>query len=333
MTKLIVIIGITGNQGGSVANVFLNTPGWKVRGVTRDLSQAAAKALEAKGAELVQGDANNKTSIVAAVKNADVVFGNTVYPNNYQAPTSDDLKNLRPGQTVREWCYELEFSQGKNIADAVATVEELELFVWSSLSAAKTWSNGKYRGVYHFDSKADVVEYIRNQLPALCKKMSILQMGLFIDNWRWGQAAVPWSKQEDGSFLLKVPGNGDIPIPLVIPGDAGYYVRAITQVGAGKNVLAFSKRLTWTEYVKLWSEINGVDAAFSKTTVAEHDKLAPGGYGEEMAEMYAYSMDFGYDGSDPSVVYAESLGVDLHEVTSIEDYIKDEDWSRLLDRK
>jgi hypothetical protein len=98
---------------------------------------------------------------------------------------------------MREWCYELEYNQGKNIADAVATVEGLELFVWSSLSAAKKWSGGKYLGVYHFDSKADVVEYIREKLPALHQKMSILQMGLFVNNWRWGQVAVPWSKVSD----------------------------------------------------------------------------------------------------------------------------------------
>ena len=123
-----------------------------------------------------------------------MVFGNTVFPDVFQGPTEEDFKRLRPGQTIRQWCYELEYNQGKNIADAVATVDGLELFVWSSLSAAKKWSNGKYTGVYHFDSKADVVEYIHDKLPALAKKMTILQMGLFINNWRWGQAAVPWSK-------------------------------------------------------------------------------------------------------------------------------------------
>jgi hypothetical protein len=106
---------------------------------------------------------------------------------------------------------------------------------------------------------------------------------------------------------LRVPGSGDVPIPFVVPSDAGEYVRVITQVGPGKNVLAFSARLTFAEYVKLWSKINGVTATFSKTTVEEHDKLAPGGYGEEMAEMYGYAQDFGYDGSDPSIVYAKDV--------------------------
>jgi hypothetical protein len=79
------------------------------------------------------------------------------------------------------------------------------------------------------------------------------------------------------------------------------------EVGPGKNVLAFSDRMTWAEYVELWSSITGVPATFSKTTVAAHSELAPGGPGEEMAEMYGYAMDFGYDGSDPSVCYAKDV--------------------------
>jgi hypothetical protein len=319
------------NQGSSVAKVFLDLPGWKIRGVTRDPSQAAAKALAERGVEIVRGDVNDIDSINVVFQGANVIFGNTVFPSNYIRPVAADLARLRPGQTLREWCYELEYIQGKNIADAAASVDGLELFIWSSLSAASKWSNGKYRGVYHFDSKADVVEYIRRELPALAQKMAILQMGLFINNWRWGEAAVPWSKvraslssnlyfmicssqiryfqQPDGSFRLTIPGSGDVPIPLVIPSDTGYYVRAIAQAPnpAGLNVLAFSKRLTWSEYVKLWSSIIGIPATFARTSVAEHDKLAPGGYGEEMAEMYAYALEFGYDGSDPSVTYAQDV--------------------------
>ena len=70
----------------------------------------------------------------------------------------------------------------------------LELFIWSSLSDAGKWSGGKYRGVLHFDSKAHVVDYIHEKYPRLGEKMSILQLGLFVTNWKWGQGAVPWEK-------------------------------------------------------------------------------------------------------------------------------------------
>ncbi|KAL7912347.1 hypothetical protein GGI35DRAFT_492245 [Trichoderma velutinum] len=330
MSKLVVIIAITGTQGSSVANVFLNEGGWKIRGVTRDPSKPESQALAAKGIEMVKGDADDMASIKAAVQGASLVFGNTAFSPAFAMPTAEDLAKLQPGQTLREWCYETELQQGKNIADAVAsTIDTLDLFVWSSLSDAKKWSGGQYAGVYHFDSKAHVVDYINNEHPKLAQKMSILQMGLFITNWKWGQAAVPWEKRSDGSMVLRIPGSGDVPIPLVVPSDTGYFVKALTQVPAGKNLLAFGDRLTWSKYVELWSKVTGFPATFEKTTVAEHDKLAPGGYGEEIAEMYAYAQDFGYDGGDPSVIYAQDLGVEVP-VTRIDQYIKSEDWSSLL---
>lgn len=110
-------------------------------------------------------------------------------------PTEADIEKLSPGQTLREWCYELEVKQGKNVVDAAASVTDtLDLFIWSTLSHAKKWSKGKYAGVYHFDSKAVVAEYLSEKYPALGKKTSFLQLGLFITNWKWGQAAVPWEK-------------------------------------------------------------------------------------------------------------------------------------------
>lgn len=142
----------------------------------------------------MKGDANDAESIKAAVQGADVVFGNTVFSDALANPASPDMQFVKPGQTVREMAYELELQQGKNIVDAVATVKGLEKFIWSSLSHARKWSKGKYMGIFHFDSKAHVVEYIKEKYPDLAKKLQILQMGLFITNWKWGEASIPWSK-------------------------------------------------------------------------------------------------------------------------------------------
>jgi len=331
MSKLIVIVGITGNQGSSVAEAFLKEPGWKIRGTSRDPTKASSQALIAKGIEIVPGDVDDTASLKAAFQGANVIFGNTAFSTALATNSEEDRAKLRPNQTVREWCYELEVQQGKNIADAVATVDTLELFIWSTLSDATKWSKGKYKGVFHFDSKAAVVDYIHERYPAVAEKMSLLQMGLFITNWQWGQGAVPWEKRPDGSMLLRIPGTGNVPIPFIVPSDAGKFAKALAQVAPGKNLLAFGDLMTWADYVKLWSRITGVPAAFEHATVADQDKIAPGGYGEEMGEMYAYMQDFGYWGMDPSVVYPKDLGVDIS-ATRIEDYIRGEDWSELLSR-
>lgn len=56
--KIITVFGATGQQGGSVVDIFLNDEKlkneWSVRAVTRDISKESAKRLAAKGAETVQ---------------------------------------------------------------------------------------------------------------------------------------------------------------------------------------------------------------------------------------------------------------------------------------
>lgn len=68
MSKLVVILGATGKQGGSVVDAFLLDPGFKVKAVARDLSSAAATKLREKGVEVVQGNVTDLSSLVSAFK-------------------------------------------------------------------------------------------------------------------------------------------------------------------------------------------------------------------------------------------------------------------------
>jgi uncharacterized protein YbjT (DUF2867 family) len=65
MVNTIAVIGATGQQGGSVARACLKA-GWKVRGVTRKVDSEAAKALIAKGAEVVSANLDDEDSLVKA---------------------------------------------------------------------------------------------------------------------------------------------------------------------------------------------------------------------------------------------------------------------------
>jgi hypothetical protein len=93
-------------------------------------------------------------------------------------------------------------------------------------------------------------------------------------------------------------------------------VRALTKVSSGKNVLAFGDLMPWADYVKLWSKTTGVPAVFEHSTIEDMDKVAPGGYGIEMAEMYAYAQDFGYWGKgDSSVIFARDVSYVWRQLT------------------
>jgi len=330
MTKLIVVVGITGNQGASVADVFVKDPAWKVRGITRDPSKSAGKALTERGIELVKGNLDDKDSLVAAFKGANAIYSVTDFWGPFSNPANKS--KLKPGQTINEYCYDYELQQGKNIADAAATtVDTLDHIIVSALSNTKKWSKGKYTWVYHFDGKAATVDYIKEKHPALAEKMSVLQVGLYASNWKGGGLGAP-HKQSDGSYLLTLPCNGDKPIPMAVPErDNGNCVKALVEVPPGKNLLQYGSLISWKEYMKLWAKLVNVPAGnYKELTVADVDAMIPGGLGRELAEMFAYMGEFGYDGGDPTIVHPKDLGVPCH-TTSMEEYIKSEDFSSILE--
>ncbi len=78
MSKLLVVFGATGQQGGSVVDYVINDPElskqYRVRGVTRDPSKPAAQALRQKGVELVQGDLDHAESVAQALQGSHTVF-------------------------------------------------------------------------------------------------------------------------------------------------------------------------------------------------------------------------------------------------------------------
>jgi uncharacterized protein YbjT (DUF2867 family) len=66
--KLVVVVGATGGQGGSVINRLLADGSYRLRGITRDIQSKGAQALAAKGVEMVTADLNNQQSIITAFK-------------------------------------------------------------------------------------------------------------------------------------------------------------------------------------------------------------------------------------------------------------------------
>ena len=182
MAKLIVVIGATGTQGGSVVDTFLGESGWKIRALTRNASSASAQKLKAKGVhEVVAATLDDPTSLVEAFKGAHTVFSVTDFWGLYYNPSNNE-KAAATGEAKNIWAAKYEEQQGKNVFDAAAKTEGLERLIFSGLSNATKWSKGKYSHVYHFDSKALAAEYGEATYPDLWKKTSILQVGFYLSN-------------------------------------------------------------------------------------------------------------------------------------------------------
>jgi hypothetical protein len=187
MTKLICVVGITGNQGGSVAHRFLQDPQYRIRGITRNPASPAAQKLAAQGVEIVAADLDDVTSLISAFSGANLIFSVTNYWEPFFRPDCRQ-KASEAGISCGKYAYDVEAQQGRNVADAAAsTVDTLDDngFIASTLSHAGKCSQGKYKELYHFDAKADIFpDYVTEKHPKLAAKMSCLQTGYFTSSYK-----------------------------------------------------------------------------------------------------------------------------------------------------
>jgi len=187
MGKLVCVVGVTGNQGGSVAARFSKEPDIHVRGLTRNPSSPAAQKLAAQGIEIVQADLDEPESLQSAFAGANIIFSVTNYWEPFFRPDCRE-KAQKLGISCRKYAYDVEYEQGKNIADAAATtVESLDAngFLVSTLSDAGKCSKGSFDELYHFDAKAHVFPtYVRQKHPELAAKMSCIQTGYFMTSFK-----------------------------------------------------------------------------------------------------------------------------------------------------
>ncbi|KAJ0362054.1 hypothetical protein COL26b_013501 [Colletotrichum chrysophilum] len=168
MSNLIVVIGATGGQGGGVVNAFLNEAGWKVRGTTRNTSSEKAKALSAKGVEVVSANLNDEESLEKAFQGATAIFAFTDYYETFFE--LGDEKSL-----------ELEFAQGQKIARAAAKNQSLQRLVFSAGPHTSMITNGEAI-CPHLEGKGRIVTYVTQEMPDLAAKTTFAVFTVFANN-------------------------------------------------------------------------------------------------------------------------------------------------------
>jgi len=159
-SKIILVSGATGQQGGAAVRHLLGS-GWNVRALSRDANSDKSKALAAAGAEVVEGDMDDRAALDAAMSGVYGVFS----VQNFWLP---------------EVGFEGEIRQGKNVADA-AKAANVKHFVYTSVGGAE-----RNTGIPHFDSKWLIEQHI----AALDLPATILRPVLFMDNFNWGRQPI-----------------------------------------------------------------------------------------------------------------------------------------------
>lgn len=171
-SKLLLVTGATGSQGGAVVQALLKQ-GQRVRGMTRNTASPAAEQLRQQGVEVVTGDFSDQDSLVRAANDVDTIFTMT---------------------TPFEEGVERETAQGIAITDA-AKAAAVGHLVYSSVADAD-----KATGIPHFDSKYEVEKHITSSgVP-----YTIIAPVYFMDN-----LLLPWTLPglREGKLAAAMPAT------------------------------------------------------------------------------------------------------------------------------
>ncbi|KAF2662013.1 NAD(P)-binding protein [Lophiostoma macrostomum CBS 122681] len=303
--KLLVVFGATGNQGGSIAEVVLDSPElskqYSVRAITRSSSNPKVHALQAKGAEIVEADLGNPSSLKAALTGAHTVFA---------------ITTTQYGQDTRQ----IETQQAKALCEE-AIAQKVEYIIWSSLSHPVKITDGKLSHIDFFDVKAEVEDYIRS-LPI---KSAFFAPGSFMQNFHDHMKPRP-SPANDGTYVIGDLLYPDSVIPLIDITDTGKWVAAILaepEKYEGKQFCAADRLYTMTEIAEIISQFTGTTVKYQNIP----DDVFKGFLSKGYFEMHLLMRDYGYYGKNmkENVQWAKDQA--RGHLTTFEEWLKKEQYS------
>jgi len=226
---VVLVSGATGQQGGAIARELL-AAGRRVRAMTRKPDGEAARALAARGAEVVRADLDDEHSLRRAL---DGVWGAVAVQNTWEAGV------------------EQEEEQGKRFA-RVAKHAGVRHLLYQSVGSAH-----RSTGIPHFDNKWRVEQTIRElDLPS----WTVLRPVFFMEN-----LLSPWFKPYIDKGTLAIGMKPGTRLQMIAVRDIGKYgLRAFEEHERlnGRAVDIAGDELTGPEAAAILSEVTGRNISF-----------------------------------------------------------------------
>jgi uncharacterized protein YbjT (DUF2867 family) len=188
--RTVLVTGATGSQGGAVARELLSAGGYHVRAMTRKPESENARALEGRGAEVVQADLNDEASLRKAM---DAAWGVFALQNTWEAGVEDEEE------------------QGHRQARLARDVG-VQHYVYTSVASAD-----RKTGIPHFENKARIEETVRT---AGFPSHVIIRPVFFMENFLG-----PWFKPAIDQGKLMMAIKPETALQMIAVGDIGKYGR------------------------------------------------------------------------------------------------------------
>jgi len=233
MSKLLLITGATGHQGGAVIK-SLAGKGFTLRALTRKPAGDPAKALAASGVEVVAGDFDDAESLKRALTGVWGVFG---------------MQNTWDAGVVKEEV------QGKRLA-TVARECGVQHFVYTSVGSAN-----RKTGIPHFDNKARIEETVRGlRFPSHV----IMRPVFFMEN-----LLGPWFLQGDKLITAMDPSTRLQMIAVEDIGRVGAACFTHAEKLAGKELDLAGDALTMPEAASILGKALGRELSYLRIPIEE----------------------------------------------------------------
>lgn len=276
-SKILVVVGATGAQGGGLARAILADPdgGFRCRALTRNPDSDAARALADAGAEVVRADLDDLDSLTAAFEGA---YGAFCVTNFWEHFSPDKEK-----------------AQAETLAHAAQTAG-LQHVVWSTLEDTRDWvptSDDRMptlMGVYtvpHFDAKAEADAFFRDRgVPT-----TFLRTSFYWDNFITFGAGP--QRTPDGGLALVYP-MGDEKLAGIAAEDIGKTAYGIFQAGdryIGQTVSIAGDHTPIAAMAATLSDALGQDIAYIDVSPDVYRSFPFDG-ADEMGNMYQVYRDF-----------------------------------------
>lgn len=276
-TKLIAVVGATGTQGGGLARAILDDPegGFVLRALTRHVDSDKARALAARGAEVVAADSDDAASLERALHGAYGAF----FVTNFWEHFSPEKEKL----------------QARNMALA-AKATGVRHAIWSTLEDTRQrvplddermpTLMGRYK-VPHFDAKGEANAYFAEAgVPT-----TLLYASFYWDNLiHFGMEPRPGA---DGILDFVLP-MGTAKLPGIAAEDIGRCAYGIFKAGdayIGRAVGIAGEHLTGAQMAEALAQALGRRVRYQAVTPAQYRALGfPGA--EDLGNMFQYKHDF-----------------------------------------
>jgi uncharacterized protein YbjT (DUF2867 family) len=303
--KIIAVVGATGAQGGGLVDAILadKSGEFKARAITRNINSDKAKALVAKGVEVVFGDLDDVESLKKAFTDAYGVYGVTNFWEHFSP--------------------EKEMAQAEAIAKAAKSAN-VKHVIWSSLDDTRKFIplsdnrmptlKEKYK-VPHFDAKGESNKYFTE----LSLPVTILNTVFYWENFIYfGQGP---KKGTDGKITLSLPMS-DKKLPSIAAQDIGKCAFGIFKAGdkyIGKTIGIAGGHLTGEQLADSFGKALGKEITYNALSPDVYRSFNfPGA--DDMGNMYQFKAEF-------EDMYCKSRSIELARelnpsLISFEDWLK-----------